>query len=196
MNEQNKIKVLTNIGGTNNEPEHESTRDAQSLHQASLNYVENRHRVNLQHNLSMRSPLQKMKNKSISHLIAPYNVNDHHQVSSSNEPRRPLQRHQNIVGNVLSEGPVADEGHREVADCIDEIGEHGPFPHRPSRRLLRRGWDGGLDFQGHRVPSVCKGDLPQCVEHSEHSIHPTRFLVPVAHARGAPLAQAAHPRYG
>lgn len=66
MNEQNKIKVLTNIGGTNNEPEHEPTRDAQSLHQASLNYVENRHCINLQHNLSMRSP------KSISHNTVQY----------------------------------------------------------------------------------------------------------------------------
>nr|GLL29757.1 exocyst complex component EXO70B1-like isoform X2 [Ipomoea trifida] len=110
-------------------------REIQPLNRCRLEHIKNRHGIN---------------------LIAADDVDDHHEVSSCNEPKRLLQSDQNIIVHLVPEGPVPHQGHRKVAYGVDKIRPQRPLPHGNLGGLLRGGWNGGLNFKNHRVSRVRK----------------------------------------
>lgn len=122
-------------------------------------------------------------------------MNKNHEIGCSNEPRRPFEADEHVVRDVLSEGPVADKGHRKITNGVDEISPNGAPPHGNPGWLVRGGRNRGLNLQNHRMASVRRRDYAQRVEHAEHAVDVACFLVGVAHVWDSASAQAADPGY-
>ena len=74
-------------------------------------------------------------------------MDDDHHVGCGDEPPRPVQGDEDVLIDVVAEGPVADERDGEVAGGDDDVGDDDALPHGLLGRLPRRGRDGGLDLK-------------------------------------------------
>jgi hypothetical protein len=119
--------------------------------------------------------------------------NDHH-VGEGDEPLGFAEADEDVVVDLVAEGPVADERGREVARGDDGVGDDGALPHGLLGRPLRRGRDGGLDLQHHVVPRVRERHVPQRAEEAEHLPRRRRRAQAVVHVRRPPLVRRGDPR--
>ena len=94
-------------------------------------------------------------------------MNNNEHVSHGNKPSRLFKRHKNVIRNLVAKNPVSDESDGEVAKGDDNVGDDDTLPHRTLGGLLRRGRDGGLDFEDHIVAGVRKSDVPKGCEEPE-----------------------------
>ena len=104
-------------------------------------------------------------------------MDDDHHVGGGDQPRRALQRDEDVVANVAPKGPAPEERDGEVAGGSDEVCGDDALPHGRPGRLGWRGRDGGLDLQHHAVPRVRGRHLPQRAEHPERRVRHHAGLV-------------------
>lgn len=102
------------------------------------------------------------------YLIASDNVQNDKHVSSGDKPARFLKRDKDVIVNSISECPITDECHREVAYCHNNISYNNTAPHGLLGRLLWCGRDGGLDLQHDIVTRICKCHRPERVKEAKY----------------------------
>ena len=102
------------------------------------------------------------------HLIASNYMNNNKQVSHCNKPCWFLQRDEDVRINLIAKHPVANKSHREVTYSHNYVGNNHSSPHRNLGWLLRCGWDCGLDFQHHIVPSIGKSHSAKGIKEVKH----------------------------
>jgi len=98
-------------------------------------------------------------------------VDDDHEIGCSSEPNGPAlvaQNTQVAVLEIVAVGPVANEGHREVAKSDDSISQLHSSPHRDPGRLLRSRWQRGLNLQRNIVSCIRECHSAQRVEDAEY----------------------------
>jgi len=94
-------------------------------------------------------------------------MDDDHEVGGGDEPPRLVEGDEHVGVHGAAEGVVPAEGDGEVAERDDGVGHDDAAPHGLLGRLLRRGRDGGLDFQHHVVRRVRERHGAQRAEHAE-----------------------------
>lgn len=131
------------------------------------------------------------KNK---YLVASDNVNEDEHVRRCNEPRRLLERHQNIVVDFVAKYVIPNKCNREIAYRHHNIGEDHPLPHRLLRWLLRRRRDCCLNLEHHVVAGEGERDVPQCIKEVKSILRCVLPPQPVPHVRRCALRQRRCPR--
>lgn len=77
------------------------------------------------------------KQKCRTNLITSNNMNNHKHVGCYDEPCRLLQGDQDVVLDFIAKSIISDEGHREIAQSDDCIGNDYPSPHKLLGWLVR-----------------------------------------------------------
>lgn len=96
-------------------------------------------------------PSHKNRLKHVEHghgvdLVAPNNMHHHHEIGHSDEPFGAVRVDDDVVSDLVAVGPVADDGHREVAERHHNVGKDDASPHGDLRGPLLGGRNSGLNF--------------------------------------------------
>ena len=141
---------LTDVGRASDETQLKRRLETQPPHQNRLNHVEHGHGVD---------------------LVAPSDVQHHHEVRRGNKPPRPVDIQEDVVVDMVTVRPIADDGDREVAYRHHGVGQHHPPPHGHLGRPLLRGRNCCLNLQHHvvaRVRECHSAQRVECIEDVRH----------------------------
>lgn len=130
------------------------------------------------------------------YLVASNNVDDNHDVGSSNEPSGLVQSDEDVVVNGVAEHVVSRNGDGKIAEGDSHVCHNHSLPHGTLGRLLRRRRYRGLDLQNDVVSCVRKRYVSQRREEVEYPVGRAFGLKPVVYVSYLPVINRSPPCYG